>query len=81
MLDKITVLTPTEFCREIDVSEKTLKRYLKSFPDFPHFRVGHVVRFVKELAVPYFNRKKKEDCVVNTHANKSMLLEVSLWKH
>lgn len=71
-MNKITILKPQEFCEEVGISRATLVRYLKQFPDFPRLKIegkGGTSRFVKEIAVPYYNRKKKEDCVVSGFEN------------
>lgn len=80
-MNKITILKPSEFCKEVGISRPTLARYLRQFPDFPRLKISGTSRFVKEIAVPYYNRKKKEDCVVSGLDQTSQLLKVNLWRH
>lgn len=66
----ITILKPQEMADELDIPLNTLKTYFNKLHQnydrcFPHVKVGREYRFVKELALRYWKRKKKQDCLPN----------------
>ena len=73
---RITILKLDEMATEMGISVRTLQRYIKDDFYFPHIKVAHTVRFVKEKVMPYWEAKKKEGCVIYQNLQQSVILEV-----